>query len=271
MKKRFATGICLIAATMYFGNLGANASAIFPNLRSEVEISQPSAVENDVLSKYTKYIEYCIRLALQNNNITGIHKFAMQFNVERDGSISTYDILYSSDSEEYDKTVMQSIIESSPFKPFPHEIDKSTITYQVHFNGGDVDISTYASPQVLSYSAEYQGEECKTVNIEEAKSVRTINLIPYSVPFKTSKEINDQIKQNWYPPMQENSAVGISFTLYPDGHIGNAKLFKSSNFDAADDAAIKAIKSLRISPWQSRDKRQYANIKYGFHVEDTTN
>jgi TonB family protein len=71
--------------------------------------------------------------------------------------------------------------------------------------------------------------------------------------------------------MQENSAVDISFTLFPDGHIGNAKLFKSSNFDAADDAAIKAIKSLRISPWQSRDKRQYANIKYGFHVEDTTN
>lgn len=270
MRNKLVTGICLIAATMYFGNLGANATALFPNLRSEVEISQPSAVENDVLSKYTKYIEYCIRLALQNNNITGVHKFAMQFNVERDGSISTYDILYSSDSEEYDKLVMQSVIEMAPFKPFPPEIDKSTITYQVHFNGGDIDISTYAIPQVLSYAAEQKNEECKTVNIEDAKNVRTINLIPYSVPFKTGKEINDQIKQNWYPPMQENSAVGISFTLLPDGRITNVKLFKSSNFDAADDAAINAIKNLRISPWQSRDKRQYANIKYGFHVEDAT-
>ena len=108
--------------------------------------------ESKLLSKYTKYIEYCIRLSIRNANITGRHNFSMQFNLEKNGKMSAYDILSSSDSREYDEKVVQTVINTAPFKPFPVGLNKSAIGYQVHFNGGDISIGTYATSSRLTYN-----------------------------------------------------------------------------------------------------------------------
>ena len=223
---------------------------------------------NKFYTEYTKYIEYCIRLSLQYNNVRGLHNFSMQINVENDGNISAYSVLGSSDDEDYDKLAIGAILDAAPFKPFPESINKPRITYQVNLYGGNVSVSSYPYDLDLDFSVKPKETERKIIDIADAKSTRTMYYFPYYVPFKVKRSINRQIKQNWYPPMQTNSAVGVSFRIHTDGTIDRIKIFRSSEFDASDDAAIDAIKAVKIEPWQpNKSKQKFANIKYGFHVD----
>lgn len=224
--------------------------------------------ENKLLSKYTKYVEYCIRLSMRNANITGRHKFSMQFNVEKDGKISAYDILNTSDSQEYDKRVIQAVVNTAPFKPFPVGLNKPAIGYQVHFNGGDISIGSYANPQRLTYSVNQQNKSCKTVNIDEAKSVRTMSQIPSYISHQIHHSMAQQVQGNWYPPLNENSAVGITFRINKNGSVDNIRVFKSSYNNAADNAALYAIKSLKLPVWTSSNNEATADVKYWFYVEN---
>ena len=243
------------------------------DVQSQPVLSGMIRTNNDGNSKefysdYTRYIEYCVRLGLQYNNIKGNHHFSMQFTVENDGRISSYDILNSSDDSDWDKLAIGAIINSGPFKSFPQNIKEDRITYQVNISGGDVSVSSYSYPLDLEFKVDQSEKPCRTVEIVEAKSTRTMSYFPYYVPFSVRRDIKKQIKNNWYPQMQINSAVGLSFRVYKDGKIDNIKIFRSSDFDAADDAAIEAVNSVKIEPWTAKDKRKYAVIKYGFHVDN---
>ena len=233
-----------------------------------VSFSEPTA-ESKLLSKYTNYIEYCIRLSMRNANITGRHKFSMQFNVEKDGKISGYDILNSSDSYEYDKKVIQAVINSAPFKPFPTGLNKSVIGYQIHFNGGDISIGSYATPNRLTYSVNQQNKVCRTVNIDEAKSVRTMSQMPSDISHQIHHSMAQQVQGNWYPPLNENSAVGITFRVNKTGTVDNIRIFKSSYNNAADNAALYAIKTLKLPAWTNSSKENSVEVKYWFYVENS--
>lgn len=225
---------------------------------------------NQLYTEYTKYIEYCIRLSLQYNNIKGLHNFSMQITVEDNGNISAYGILGSSDDENYDKLAIGAVLDAAPFKPIPQDLNRSRITYQVNIYGGNVSVSSYSDAFDLEYSVKPKETERKIVDIAEAKSTRTMYYFPYYVPFQVKRSINRQIKQNWYPPMQVNSAVGVSFRIHTDGTIDRIKIFKSTDFDASNDAAIDAVKSIKLEPWKpyKSKKQTFANVKYGFHVDN---
>lgn len=271
MRTKFIKYLCICIMAIFFSVFCMSA----PQVNAE-QILSGGIVKNDNINRfyteYTKYVEYCIRLSLQYNHVQGAHNFSMQFNIESDGNISSYSVLGSSDNEDYDKLAIGAILDAAPFKPIPENLNKSRITYQVNLYGGNVHVSSYPNDFDLEYSVKPKETGRKIIDIAEAKSTRTMYYFPYYVPFKVKRAINRQITQNWYPPMQINSAVGVSFRIHTDGTIDRIKIFRSSDFDAADDAVIDAVNSIKLDPWQpyKSKKPTSATIKYGFHVDTYT-
>ena len=223
-----------------------------------------------IRSAYVDYMEYCVRSNWKNPTGNNNYSFGLTFNIDKDGRITAYDILHSSESSAFDKAAIQCLINSAPFKPIPTELKMDGLNVQIYFNGVDVQVgaTSQVSPNYrLTYDVDQNNTTCKTIEISQAKRLRTMSSYLNSAPPNMHRELARQIQQNWNPPLNVNSSVCLRFRVLRTGTVQNIQFETKSYNDAADIAAYNAIKNLKLSPFPLTSTNMYVDVKYWFYVE----
>lgn len=104
-----------------------------------------------------------------------------------------------------------------------------------------------------------------TSNNKNATTSKNSDNIKFS---ELAQKIHDLVAENIIYPEEaaeliKNKEVLLTFTLFPDGTIENAKIAKSSGINVLDDAALTALKV--ISPVVIA--KQYLTTQKGFRIE----
>lgn len=227
----------------------------------EIKISRISSAYND-------YMEYCVRSNWKNPTQNNEYSAAFTFNIDKDGRLTAYDVLRSSKSSEYDKAAIECLLDSTPFKPIPKELQMNGLNAQIYFNGVEVQVNAFSKPKPLTYNVDQSDKVCKTIEIEQTKRTRTQSMYPTSAPQDLSWKISKQVQQAWNPPLNKNSSVCLSFRVYRNGFVNNIEFVTKSYNQEADMAAYNAIKGLKLPPFSLESKKLFVDVKYWFYVED---
>ncbi len=123
-----------------------------------------------------------------------------------------------------------------------------------------------SSPWNVSKKINQSSQVCKTINIKEAKNLRTQSSYLQNAPRDLHWQIAKIVQSNWAPPLKYNSLVIITFRVLNNGTVSNIKIKTSPN-SAADNAALKAIKAIKVNSF-SNTKIPYVDIQYQFIVEN---
>ena len=212
-------------------------------------------------SKYTNYIEYCIRKNWRKVSKDVNEDFSMNFNLGKDGKIISYGILTPAKSKDFQEKAIKTVIESTPFEPIPDEFGKDVIGYQIHIRGNDMNLASYATAPDLPNIINYKFIKKKPLKIDDAKDVRTMS--SYPAKYAHTINISMQIQRNWNPPLDSDSRVQIRYDIDQHGNIVNERVISSSGSQEAVDAAIKALKSAKAT----NAKEYMPDLGYWFYVE----
>lgn len=218
------------------------------------------------LRLYTTYIEYCLLLSMRRAKIFERHNFRMDFRVERDGRISGYTVTKLSDSIEYDRKVLQTVLNTGPFYPFPKELSRDFIAYQFHIDGADISLASYAGSPEMKHKITQNGPS-KTVPISKAKMLSVTGSEASSKTYLLTMLVAKQIQANWFPPLTYNSIVGVSFKIDNSKNVWGIKIIKGEDKKAIN-AALYAIRSIGQLHSNSASHSHSKSVEYWFYVED---
>lgn len=195
---------------------------------------------------YTTYIKYCLMLSMRRAQIFERHKFIMEFRVERDGRISGYNVIKLSDSIEYDRKVLQTVLNTGPFHPLPEEIHRDFTSYRLSIDGANLNLEE-GSPE-MKHKVEQNGPS-QTVPISKAKRLSVTCSESNTKPYLLTMLVNIQIQANWFPPLRYNSTVGVSFIIDEAKNVADIKITSGKDKKAIASAlyAIRSIKQLHSS------------------------
>lgn len=212
-------------------------------------------------SKYTNYIEYCVRRNWRKVEKDVNNDFIMNFNLGKDGKIISYGVLRSSGNQDFDNKAIKAVLDSVPFEPFLPEMEKDIIGYQIHFRGNDMNLASYATPPQLPNLVNYKFIGKNPIKIEEAKDVRTMSSFPANF---SRINVALLVQRNWNPPLKEDSSVHIRYELNEKGNVVNAQVVSSSGSQEAVEAALNAIWSIK---GVKVPVRHVTGLNYWFYVE----
>lgn len=142
------------------------------------------------------------------------------------------------------------------------------------YNGAIEDANSAIQIEPDNSKAYYIRGLCKSKLIENngnpiVKRNITINSITKpSVDFAPyMKEINKRIKSNWHPPkIYKNKLVILRFKVLKDGKVNSIEVLKSSNIDAMDLAAQRAIEaSAPFPPFPFSSTEESIDMEFSFH------
>ena len=224
-----------------------------------------------IRSSYVNYMEYCVRSNWKNPTGNNNYSLGLTFNIDKNGRITAYDVLRSSESAAFDKAAIQCLLNTAPFKPIPTELQMDGLNAQIYFNGVEVQVGATSKLKPtyrLTYDVDQTNKTCKTIEINQAKSLRTQSMYPSSAPQNLHWELGRQVQHNWNPPLNVNSSVCLKFRVLRTGKVQNIQFVTRSYNDAADMAAYNAIKNLKLSPFPLSSKSMYVDVKYWFYVEN---
>ena len=227
-------------------------------------------INSKIKTSYVNYIEYCVRSTWKNPTGNNNYSLGLTFNIDKDGRITAYDVLRSSESAAFDKAAIQCILNTAPFKPIPTELQMDGLNVQIYFNGVEVQIGAISklNPTYrLTYDVDQTNKTCKTVEISQAKCLRTMSSYQASAPPNLHWELGRQVQHNWNPPLNVNSSVCLKFRVLRTGAVQNIQFVTKSYNDAADMAAYNTIKNLKLSPFPLTSKNMYVDVQYRFYVE----
>ena len=212
-------------------------------------------------SKYTNYIEYCVRRNWRKVQKNIDNDFSMNFNLGKDGKIISYGVLRSSGNQDFDNKAIKAVLDSVPFEPFLPEMNKDVIGYQIHFRGNDMNLASYATPPQLPNLVNYKFIGKNPIKIEDAKDVRTMSSFPSNF---SRINVALLVQRNWNPPLKEDSSVHIRYELNEKGNVINAQVISSSGSQEAVQAALNAIESIK---GVKVPVRHVTGLNYWFYVE----
>lgn len=212
-------------------------------------------------SKYTNYIEYCVRRNWRKVEKDVNNDFIMNFNLGKDGKIISYGVLRSSGNQDFDNKAIKAVLDSVPFEPFLPEMGKDIIGYQIHFRGNDMNLASYATPPQLPNLVNYKFIGKNPIKIEDAKDVRTMSSFPANF---SRINVALLVQRNWNPPLKEDSSVHIRYELNEKGNVINAQVVSSSGSQKAVQAALDAIWSIK---GVKVPVRHVTGLNYWFYVE----
>ena len=224
-----------------------------------------------IRSSYLNYMTYCVRSNWKNPTGNNNYSLGLTFNIDKDGRITAYDVLRSSESAAFDKAAIQCLLNTAPFKPIPAELQMDGLNVQIYFNGVEVQVGATSKLKPtyrLTYDIDQTNKTCKTIEISQAKRLRTMSSYPTSAPSNLHWELGRQVQHNWEPPLNVNSSVCLKFRVLRTGAVQNIQFETKSYNDAADMAAYNAIKNLKLSPFPLTSKNMYVDVKYWFYVEN---
>jgi len=222
--------------------------------------SQGQGNEKVSFSKYTNYIEYCIRKNWRKVQKDVNEDFSMDFNVGKDGKIISYGILIPSKSKDFQEKAIKAVIESTPLEPIPDELGKDIIGYQIHFRGNDMNLASYSKVSNLTNVINYKFIKKKPVKIADAKDVRTMSSYPSKY---RNVNIALQVQRNWNPPLDEDSRVQVKYDINQQGEVTNIRVIAASGSQQAQDAAINALKNVKAA----NVSEYMSDLGYWFYVE----
>lgn len=226
---------------------------------------------SNIRSSYVNYMAYSVRSNWKNPTGNNNYSLGLTFNIDKDGRITAYDILHSSESAAFDKAAIQCLLYTAPFKPIPAELQMDGLNAQIYFNGVEVQvggISKLKPTYRLTYDVDQTNKTCKTIEINQAKRLRTQSMLPTSAPTDLHWEMGRQIQHSWNPPLNANSSVCLKFRVLRTGAVQNIQFEIKSYNDAADMAAYNSIKNLKLSQFPLTSKNMYIDVKYWFYVEN---
>lgn len=226
---------------------------------------------SNIRSSYVNYMAYSVRSNWKNPTGNNNYSLGLTFNIDKDGRITAYDILHSSESVAFDKAAIQCLLYTAPFKPIPAELQMDGLNAQIYFNGVEVQvggISKLKPTYRLTYDVDQTNKTCKTIEINQAKRLRTQSMLPTSAPTDLHWELGRQIQHSWNPPLNANSSVCLKFRVLRTGAVQNIQFEKKSYNDTADMAAYNSIKNLKLSQFPLTSKNMYIDVKYWFYVEN---
>ena len=212
-------------------------------------------------SKYTNYIEYCVRRNWRKVEKDVNNDFIMNFNLGKDGKIISYGVLRSSGNLDFDNKAIKAVLDSVPFEPFLPEMNKDVIGYQIHFRGNDMNLASYATPPQLPNLVNYKFIGKNPIKIEDAKDVRTMSSFPANF---SRINVALLVQRNWNPPLKEDSSVHIRYELNEKGNVINAQVVSSNGSKEAVEAALNAIWSIK---GVKVPVRHVTGLNYWFYVE----
>ncbi len=212
-------------------------------------------------SKYTNYIEYCVRRNWRKVEKDVNNDFIMNFNLGKDGKIISYGVLRSSGNLDFDNKAIKAVLDSVPFEPFLPEMEKDIIGYQIHFRGNDMNLASYATPPQLPNLVNYKFIGKNPIKIEDAKDVRTMSSFPANF---SRINVALLVQRNWNPPLKEDSSVHIRYELNEKGNVINAQVVSSNGSKEAVEAALNAIWSIK---GVKVPVRHVTGLNYWFYVE----
>lgn len=212
-------------------------------------------------SKYTNYIEYCVRRNWRKVEKDVNNDFIMNFNLGKDGKIISYGVLRSSGNQDFDNKAIKAVLDSVPFEPFLPEMEKDIIGYQIHFRGNDMNLASYATPPQLPNLVNYKFIGKNPIKIDDAKDVRTMSSFPANF---SRINVALLVQRNWNPPLKEDSSVHIRYELNEKGNVVNAQVVSSSGSQEAVEAALNAIWSIK---GVKVPVRHVTGLNYWFYVE----
>ena len=263
MKKLVAVMLAsiLIAGT---GVCSAFAADSQPHYTTVKTLSPEEANLLRLKNMYLNYIEYCLR---QNwkNPVSNNYQAGFKVNIDKNGRMTSYDILNKSKSTEFENAALQTIGKTAPFKPMPVELKMNGCNVDIIFSGQDIQATNITTSKHLKNKVSQNNKICRTVEIEESKQLAIQSEYPQFVSGAVHTEISRQIMQNWKPYLKNNNIVAVSFKISSNGTMQNIKVEvnQTQNADAAD-AAINAIKSIKLS--NVPDSSVGATIVYYFGV-----
>lgn len=224
-----------------------------------------------ISSAYSNYMEYCLRSNWKNPTGNNKYSASFTFNIDRDGRLTAYDVLKSSESDEYDKAAIQCLLDTAPFKPIPKELQMDGLNAQLYFNGLEVQVNVLSKinpTRMMVYKVNQANKNCNTVEIAQAKRLSTQSMYNASVPHSMTWDISKHVQHNWAPPLDENSSVCLTFRINKLGLVQNIRFEKKSYNEAADMAAYNAVKDIKLTKMLSDFKNLFIDVKYWFYVSD---
>ena len=214
---------------------------------------------------YLNYLNYALRLNWKNPEKSNNYKAGFNINIDKNGRLISYEVAESSKSEQFEKSALQTLLQTAPFKPIPAEAKLNGFNTQVLFNGQGIWLGDISNAKHLKNKVSQSNKVCRTVEINESKQIGIQSEYPQFVSSVVHSEISKQIQQNWKPFLKANSAVAVSFKIGPDGTMQFVKVDsnQTQNADAAD-AAVEAVKAVRLS--KVPDSSIGASVEYYFVV-----
>ena len=231
-------------------------------------LSPEEVAISKVRSKYLNYIEYSLRLNWKNPTGDNSISSAYTIFIEPDGTVSGYNPLRSSDNLIFNNAVLETIAKTAPFYPIPKEMENPEgIALQIYFNGAEVQAGARSSRNgYSSYPLPFTKSNITTPKVDEAKDLRTSSSMDsmHSPHFALAKHV----QSNWAPPLDRNSLVSVAFKLLRNGTVRNIRITRTTGDAAAESAALKSIRTIKLTNIKDFDERGFINVNYTFEVTD---
>ena len=240
-------------------NNGNNTdNSLSPNEHSDKKIHVLASGED---LKYQGHVLYSIIKNWQNVDKNVNEDFSMIISIDKNGRITSYDILKSSKDKTFQKQAIDTVLISVPFQPFESK-ESEFVSYMLMFRGNSVRIGHYELSSELPYKVNYKKVYNSPYSFEETKLLSTVGSAP--VKFADKLQDNMPILRNWVPPLDSPSEVNVGFDLSPNGEVVNAHVINSKGSEKAAEAALNALKNAKFN---SPDE-YISDIKYWFKVNN---
>ncbi len=251
-------------------------------LSEQKSIVQKEQIARLAEERYKEYIKNCILEKFGNSYKTSHTKAQIFFRVNKDGYADRYSIFSVSDSDTrkyYDEDskiikdkLEKAFIAASPFQPFPSNINKDYIVMGIGLGCNKVTKIVYGNnyEPAWEHKINQVGKKRNPKKVEDTKLLSSyVNLqgrnslgyVNYSkwIPIES-------INLNWEPPLTENSHVVIICPLVK-GKLGVPTFEKKSEFEAANRAALEAIKKALVPDSSGMEKYENVTVSYNFEVK----
>lgn len=233
--------------------------------------------------RYREYVKECLLENLDENFISIPYEYQIWTRINHKGDIEGYSIFSvikggnhypqnNSQQNKYKKTLEQAFLKSGPFQPFPDNLHKKSITYIIEIGRGKTNTTSH-NGNIEKFSKRFNnfGRQRNPKKVEDVKLCKAYisasgytqeNRLSYSTQILRDKHIN------WTPYKTSANKVVFEYTLGPNGEILNPVFIEKSEIKEANESAMDAIYSTKISQINERLKSfPLIKIKGTFIVE----